>query len=83
MGWTQAGRTVFVRKVPGALALTARTETHSESISVRISVNRVTVRNWCVLRSEKSADAVQAEVDGMLTELADGIRGVRHEEGEA
>ena len=81
--WTQASRTAFTLKIPGTLGLRARIETHSETISARILVNGQVVRNWCVQRSTESVDGVQRDIEAMLMELADGIRGTNHEEGEA
>lgn len=69
--WTQASRTAFTLKVPGTLGLRARIETHSETISARILVNGQVVRNWCV----------QRDIEAMLMELADGIRGTSHDQG--
>ena len=74
MRWNQVSKTVFTLKVPGSLELRARIETHSETISAKISVNGTIVRNWCVPRKEKSVNSIQSDIEVMLSELADGIR---------
>lgn len=74
MRWNQASKTAFTLRIPGALEIRARIETHSETISAKISVNGTIVRNWCAPRSEESVDGVQRDIEAMLSELADGIR---------
>ena len=74
MRWNQASKTAFTLRIPGTLEIRARIETHSETISAKISVNNAIVRNWCVPRSEESVDGVQRDIEAMLSELAEGIR---------
>lgn len=77
MRWNQASKTAFTLKIPGTLEIKARIETHSETISAKISVNGQIVRNWCMPRSEESVDSVQRDIEAMLRELAEGITGGR------
>ena len=77
MRWNQASKTAFTLKIPGTLEIKARIETHSETISAKISVNGQIVRNWCMPRSEESVDSVQRDIEAMLREHAEGITGGR------